>query len=84
MGESQLKKSYKSYQDLIEEHTKKLNDWLANPDAYDNKGILKNNPQHRQKIIQGRAKELQSQINKQQGELNKIIEAAKQLGTSLN
>jgi len=55
MTTPQLEKARNSYQDLIQEHEKKLNDYIANPDAYDNDGRLKNapNPQIRQQIIQG-------------------------------
>ncbi len=59
---------------FITTHEKKLNDYIANPDAYDNEGILKNapNPQIRQKIIQGRRGALEKQIKKQRDELTKI------------
>jgi hypothetical protein len=55
MTKPQWEKARRFYQDLIREHEKKLNDYTANPDAYDNEGILKNapNPQIRQKIIPG-------------------------------
>jgi hypothetical protein len=74
MTKPELEKARGSYQDLIREHEKKLNDYTANPDAYDNEGILKNapNPEIRQKIIQGRRGALEKQIKKQRGELNKI------------
>ena len=70
----ELLKSRKSYQDLIEEHQKKLQDYLASPDAYDRQGLLANapTPEIRQKIIDGRAKALRKQIDKQNGELQKI------------
>jgi hypothetical protein len=72
----QLEKSKKSYEDLLKEHEKKLADYKANPGKYDNKDILKNAPNDdiRQKIINGRIKELQDQINKHKGELEKIDE----------
>ncbi len=74
MTTPQLEKARDSYQDLIQEHEKKLNDYIANPDAYDNDGRLKNapNPQIRQQIIQGRINALQKQIKKQRDELIKI------------
>ncbi len=74
MTKPQLEKARRSYQDLIREHEKKLNDYTANPDAYDNEGMLKNapNPQIRQQIIQGRRRALEKQIKKQRDELNKI------------
>ncbi|GBF32467.1 cell wall-associated protein [Desulfocucumis palustris] len=70
----QLPKSKSSYEKLIQEHKVKLNNYIKNPDAYDNKGILKNvpSPDVRQKIINGRIKQLKDQINKQQSELDKI------------
>ena len=48
----------------IEEHKRKLADYLNDPDAYDNKGILKNaSPEIRQRIIEGRARHLQGEID---------------------
>ena len=74
----ELLKSQKSYQQLIEEHQQKLLDYVANPDAYDHQGLLTNAPPGlRQKIINGRVKSLQKQINKQTGELEKINEQLK-------
>ncbi|MFF2008105.1 RHS repeat-associated core domain-containing protein [Streptomyces sp. NPDC058195] len=57
-------KSIESYQKLIEEHEVKLRDYLANPDAYDNKGFLKNAPSEevRQRIIDGRTRHLKKEI----------------------
>lgn len=73
----QLEKSKKSYEDLLKEHEKKLADYKADPWKYDNKDLLKNAPNDniRQKIIEGRIKELTDQINKHKGELEKINEA---------
>lgn len=75
----QLMKSKQSYEQLIQEHKSKLEEYIRNPEAFDNKGILKNapTPEIRQKIIDGRINQLQKQINKQQGELNKINELLK-------
>ncbi|MFR9675390.1 hypothetical protein [Streptomyces sp. TR02-1] len=57
-------KSIGSYRQLIDEHEAKLRDYLANPDAYDNKGYLKNAPHEevRQRIVEGRAKHLRKEI----------------------
>jgi Pretoxin HINT domain len=79
----ELVKSKASYQDLIEEHQKKLQDYIANPDAYDNQGILANTPntEIRQKIIEGRIKALQKQIDKQKGELQKINSTIQERGS---
>ena len=74
----QLLKSKVSYKKLIQEHKTKLKDYIKNPDAYDNKGILKNvTPEIRQKIIEGRKNALTKQILKQQRELEKIMELLK-------
>ena len=71
-------KSKSSYEKLIQEHKAKLQDYINNPDAYDNLGLLKNvSPDVRQKIIDGRIKALEKQIQKQIGELEKIIELLK-------
>jgi len=51
-------------QKQIAEHEQKLEDYKANPDAYDNKGILKNaSPERRQSIINGRVRHLQREID---------------------
>ena len=72
-SKSQLLKSKKSYEKLIQEHKKKLDDYINNPDYYDNKGLLKNTSlDRREKIIKGRIIELEKQIKKQQGQLNNI------------
>ncbi len=78
-GKDQVLKSKRSYQKLLQEHQQKLRDYKLNPDKFDNKGILKNasNKQIREKIIEGRIKELSSQIHKHKTELIKIEEALK-------
>lgn len=49
-----------------------MNDYIENPDLYDNKGILKNvDEELRNKIINGRINALLKQIKKQKGELKK-------------
>ncbi|WP_344951709.1 polymorphic toxin-type HINT domain-containing protein, partial [Sphaerisporangium flaviroseum] len=67
-------RSIQSYQDLIAEHEKKLADYLADPDAYDNKGFLKNAPNDevRQRIIDGRARHLRQEIRTFQDNIKKI------------
>jgi RHS repeat-associated core domain len=54
----QLLKSKESYEKLIDEHKARLQDYINNPDAHDNQGILKNapTPEIRQRIIDGRIK----------------------------
>lgn len=50
-----------------------MNDYIENPDLYDNKGILKNvDEELRNKIINGRINALLKQIKKQKGELKKL------------
>jgi hypothetical protein len=70
-------KSIQSYEALIAEHEQKLGDYLENPDAYDNKGFLKNAPSDeiRQRIIDGRARHLQQEIKTFQDNIAKIKEA---------
>jgi len=58
---------------LIRKHTEKLAAYIIDPDKYDNLGILKNvSKEIRQKIIQGRIKELERQIQRQRDDLNII------------
>jgi translation initiation factor RLI1 len=72
----QLEKSKRSYEELIREHERKLADYHKDPFSQDNKGILKDQPPEIQKkIIEGRIKELERQIDKQRSELKKIDEA---------
>jgi RHS repeat-associated protein len=46
----------------LAEHIKKLADYLANPDSYDNKGYLQQNPHLRDQIINGRKRHLNHEI----------------------
>ena len=52
----------KGLRDQLNEHIKKLVDYIKNPDAFDNKEFLKKNPGRRDQIIDGRIKSLQKQI----------------------
>ncbi len=70
----ELLRSKTSHEKLIKEHKEKLEAYEKNPDTYDNKNLLKGVSQERRnKIIQGRIKELQRQIRKQENGL-KIID----------
>ncbi|MGX5689535.1 RHS repeat domain-containing protein [Arcticibacter tournemirensis] len=71
--EKSLLKSEKSFVNLISEHKQKLQQYLKNPDKFDNKGLLEGKSNEmRAKIISGRVKALQGQISKQENELKKI------------
>ena len=78
----QLQKSKSSLERLIDEHIHKLLDYQRDPYAHDNKGILENAPSDeiREKIIQGRIDQLIKQINKQKGELEKVLEILDERG----
>lgn len=80
----QLKKSKESLINLINEHEAKLADYIKDPYAYDNKGVLKNaaNDEIRNNIINGRIASLNKQIAKQKGELNKVLKVLSELGIS--
>jgi translation initiation factor RLI1 len=72
----QLDKSKRSYEELIREHERKLADYRKDPFSQDNKGLLKDQPPEIQKkIIEGRVRELEKQLEKQRSELKKIDEA---------
>ena len=60
-----LRKSIDSYEKLIGEHEIKLKEYMEDPFAHDNQGLLQNAPNDRirQKIIQGRIQALQREIN---------------------
>ncbi len=72
-------KSVNSYRQRITEHQKKLTNYKANPNAYDNKGFLKKAPneQVRQRIINGRVKHLEGEIKTFQKNIDKVLKAKK-------
>jgi hypothetical protein len=49
--------------DQYNSHLKKLQDYINDPEGHDNLGTLKNNPPLRNKLIDGRIRALQRQIN---------------------
>ena len=72
-SKAELLKSRAPHEKLIKEHQTKLADYIKNPDACDNLGLLKKvSPDIRQKIIAGRVKELNSQITRQTTDLTLI------------
>lgn len=70
-------RSKRSYEELLAEHQQKLADYIRDPYAFDNQGLLRNAPNDaiRQSIIQGRIQALQKQIGKHIGEIAKINDA---------
>ena len=60
----QAQRGIRSLRQQIAEHRKKLNDYIANPDRFDNKGFLRNapTPEVRQRIIDGRVRHLRQEI----------------------
>lgn len=71
-------RSLRSLQARSAEHQAKLDAYRANPDAFDNEGRLKNapTPEIRQRIIDGRIKHLQKEIDG----FNKQVDDLKRLG----
>jgi predicted RNase H-like nuclease (RuvC/YqgF family) len=69
-----IEKSIHSLEQRIAEHERKLADYIANPDAFDNKGFLRNAPSEevRQSIIQGRINHLQHKINNWRQRINEL------------
>lgn len=74
LTKSQLK-SIASLEKQIATHTQKLKAYKANPYRFDNKGLLKNAPNDavRKKIIQGRIKHLEQEINTFKNNILKIL-----------
>lgn len=68
-------RSVRSLQRNVEEHEHKLTKYRENPDAYDNQGILKNapTPEIRQRIIDGRIRHLETEINTFKRQINDIL-----------
>jgi hypothetical protein len=74
LTQAQINKGIASLQKQIEKHRQKLEEYMKNPDAYDNKGFLKNISETiREKIIQTRIKGLQKEIQKFENEIQKLI-----------
>jgi len=68
-------KAINSLTERAAEHQKKLADYMNNPDAFDNQGVLKNapTPEIRQKIIDGRIRHLQQEIKVFQDQIDQIL-----------
>ena len=57
----------------LDAHQQKLEQYRANPDAFDNKGLLRNaSPEVRQRIIQGRIRHLEGQIRNFQDQIRQL------------
>ena len=81
LADDQVLKSRKSFEAKIAEHEKKLDDFIKDPDSQDHLGRLQGvTPEIRAKRIQGRINELNSQLEKQHGELQKIYEVCDERG----
>ncbi|MER7079146.1 putative T7SS-secreted protein [Saccharopolyspora kobensis] len=72
------RRSVDSYERLIKEHEDKLDAYKRDPEAFDNKGILKNAPNDevRQRIIDGRVRHLEKEINTFRENIDKIYKGA--------
>ena len=63
----------KGLRDQLDAHRQKLADYKANPDAFDNKGFLKNaSPELREKIINARIRKLENQIKNFENQIKAI------------
>ncbi|PKW18648.1 putative T7SS-secreted protein [Saccharopolyspora spinosa] len=73
------RRSVESYERLIKEHEDKLDAYKHDPEAYDNKGILKNAPNDevRQRIIDGRVRHLEKEIQTFRENIDKIYKGAR-------
>jgi hypothetical protein len=69
------RRAVQSLQTQIESHQQKLADYIANPNAYDNLGFLRNAPteQIRQQIIQGRVGHLEHEMATFADQIRKIL-----------
>lgn len=75
----------KGLDDQITSHTKKLDDFIKNPDAFDNKGFLKNAyPELREEIINSRVKSLQGQIDNFKDQKDEITNGVQQIIETIN
>jgi hypothetical protein len=73
------RKSYASLTENIIEHQRKLHDYIQNPLAFDNKGILANAPTQaiRDSIINGRIKHLTGEIMNWERQLADLLNSAR-------
>jgi hypothetical protein len=73
------RKTYASLTENIIEHQRKLHDYIQNPLAFDNKGILANAPTQaiKDSIINGRIKHLSGEIHNWERQLAEILNNAK-------
>lgn len=69
------KKSLRSLRRQIEEHRSKLDAYRRDPDAFDNLGYLERapSPEIRQRIIDGRIRHLENEINTFQDQIDKLL-----------
>jgi len=76
-----VEKSIRSLENRVVEHEKKLQDFVANPDAYDNKGFLKNapSPEVRESIIRGRVNHLTKEIQGWREQIGKLQQQLEEL-----
>ena len=67
-------KSISSWEKELENHKAKLEEFIKNPDAFDNKNFLKNAPntEVRQKIIDGRIKHLKNEIGNFEKQISRL------------
>ncbi|MGI8311984.1 WXG100 family type VII secretion target [Saccharopolyspora hattusasensis] len=72
------RRSVESHERLIKEHEEKLEAYKRDPEAFDNKGILKNAPNDevRQRIIDGRVRHLEKEIQTFRDNIDKIYKGA--------
>jgi len=64
MTKNQIEKTISSYWAKYDEHIEKLQNYILNPEKYDNKGLLKGKSQEeRARIITGRVETLKKDIN---------------------
>ena len=68
-------RSVRSLQSQVKAHQTKLDGYRANPDAYDNLGILERapTPEIRQRIIDGRIRHLETEIRTFQDQIDKLL-----------
>ena len=75
-SDEQLDKAEKSYEKLIDEHNKKLDDFKNDPEGQSDpeklKEVKEKSPENVDKFHKGREKSLEKQVKKQEGELDKI------------
>ena len=72
--DANTRRTIRSLEKNIREHQKKLDEYSANPEAHDNRGLLRNAPTEevKQRIIEGRIRHLEQEIRNWRNDIRRL------------